>query len=95
MKPLCAAHRLLVPLGSRPSDQVGKRFGAHLVPVLACVNDRSFVGHDPDMTGKKDKVAAFQFVDIDILVGSERGKLQVGVARQLDAGRGPGQLDQS
>src|SRR3546814_10282082 len=52
-------------------------------------------GHDADMAEKEDEVAARERRRIDIRGGAERGKLQVAVARKLDARRAPHELDEA
>src|SRR3546814_2624014 len=47
------------------------------------------------MAGKEDEVAARERRGVDILVGAERGELQVAVARQLHPRRAPHELDEA
>ncbi len=68
-------------LCSRARDHVGQRFAVHRHPSSAGVDDGSLVGHDADVAGEEDEVAARRRCRIDILVGAEGGELQVAVAR--------------
>ena len=61
-------------------DDVGERLDLDLHPSSAGMDEVPAVGHDPDMAGKEDEIAAREIGLVDILVDAERGKLQIAVA---------------
>ena len=67
-------------LGLKPRDHIGQGFDDRVHPPGVGVQHALGVQHDPDMTGEKHNVAAFQ----DRIIGQWRTNavtLQVGIAR--------------
>ena len=81
-------------IGRQPRDKIGQRLHRYRHGVRIRVNQSLVIGHESDMVGEEQQVAALERL-ISSKLGAQLGRLlQIGIARHIDAGTGERDLDQ-